>query len=1124
MVARHVLVIAVLTGTAAAEQTFTHSAHVTVNVSLTERAKPAAKHDEVAQPGLTADDALHIEQLLGGVREEQAQILRELIEKTPDTDVDEKAEDYFRLGEIYAKQHREHHLLAIQAELAAGHEHDPDKQAKLTKTATSEAAEARARLVDAVKIYKALTDDERYRNYGNLDTALFYLGYTLQTGGFAKEARAAFAKLLENYPTSRFVPEAHLAFGERAFETGQLADAEARYRDVLKFPRSSVYWYAFYKLGWVQLNLGKAQDALATFYQVAEGTRTGSDLLHRAAKHDFVRAYAEIGRADKALPAFQRVDKADALGMLATLGDTYLDQGKSDKAIFVFRQLITQQPRSPEVCAWQFDVARAMLSIGTTNDKVHEIEQLVKLYAALHAHLPKAQASDCHDAAAEMSGELARAYHQEAEKTKNVELLGYSDRLYRAYLGAFRDAKDFGETQYFHAELSWLRAEMERVAPQLATQHWEAAAKAFTEVVETGAVDAHLIQVSADAAMLAWMKALAVDPHTRPAPPDDTAYTTIPQPRPLPEREQKLLAAYDGYLAHVKDPKDAERVDVQFLKADLLRRFDHLTEATALFQDLLAHHKDHESAESAAQLALDSLNRLQRYPEMLAMARGLLADTGFLEGKDGLKTTLQKVQRQSLRKEAERLETEGKKTHRLAAFVECAQKYIEVYNLAAGEPEADVLLYNGGVCFEEGKSLAAARKLYEMLQKLYPSSKLAAKSIVRLGNAYAQTAYYREASESFEGYAAKFAGEKESYDALSDAVVFRRGIGDDAKAIEDTTTFIRLYGKTHPADAATAFWSLTAIYEKQGDLDQLARHLRLYLERYAAIGGSDRVVIAWSKIGQALWQRACPIAAVDGACARVTREAAFGMRVRHAKSEIRHQCGDDSKIKLTMVARDSAKATAAMSAFANAIAAFDKEQVTGDKRGALYYYGLAKIGRADREYEELLALQIPVGLDFDVHNAAMAARSKQRFETWFAKKRGLAETLFAEYDAIIKLNDGPTAITSAARRGQVAQSFAGQLFRAEIPATLRTGPYAADAIDSYCDALTAVAEPLETLALQSYQGCLVTSTKLGWFSESSRLCERELGQLRPELWPTTSELRKSPDQVSTIQDTEGLVD
>lgn len=256
-----------------------------------------------------------------------------------------------------------------------------------------------------MKIYKALTDDERYRNYGNLDTALFYLGYTLQTGGFAKEARAAFAKLLENYPTSRFVPEAHLAFGERAFETGQLADAEARYRDVLKFPRSSVYWYAFYKLGWVQLNLGKAQDALATFYQVAEGTRTGSDLLHRAAKHDFVRAYAEIGRADKALPAFQRVDKADALGMLATLGDTYLDQGKSDKAIFVFRQLITQQPRSPEVCAWQFDVARAMLSIGTTNDKVHEIEQLVKLYAALHAHLPKAQASDCHDAAAEMSGE-----------------------------------------------------------------------------------------------------------------------------------------------------------------------------------------------------------------------------------------------------------------------------------------------------------------------------------------------------------------------------------------------------------------------------------------------------------------------------------------------------------------------------------------------------------------------------------------------------------------------------------------------------------------------------------------------------------------------------------------------
>ena len=71
-----------------------------------------------------------------------------------------------------------------------------------------------------------------------MDMALFYYGYTLQGGKYMKEARAVYDKLLKNYPNSKYVPEAHLAFADYYFETGQLADAEARYKMVLKFPKS----------------------------------------------------------------------------------------------------------------------------------------------------------------------------------------------------------------------------------------------------------------------------------------------------------------------------------------------------------------------------------------------------------------------------------------------------------------------------------------------------------------------------------------------------------------------------------------------------------------------------------------------------------------------------------------------------------------------------------------------------------------------------------------------------------------------------------------------------------------------------------------------------------------------
>ena len=46
--------------------------------------------------------------------------------------------------------------------------------------------------------------------------------------------------------------------------------------------------------------------------------------------------------------------------------------------------------------------------------------------------------------------------------------------------------------------------------------------------------------------------------------------------------------------------------------------------------------------------------------------------------------------------------------------------------------------------------------------------------------------------------------------------------------------------------------------------------------------------------------------------------------------------------------------------------------------------------------------------------------------------------------------------------------------------------------------------------------CLGKSTELGWFSDWSRLCERELGQINPNEYPTAAELRAKPEQVAPI--------
>ncbi|HEX2687343.1 MAG TPA: hypothetical protein VHN14_12040, partial [Kofleriaceae bacterium] len=433
-------------------------------------------------------------------------------------------------------------------------------------------------------------------------------------------------------------------------------------------------------------------------------------------------------------------------------------------------------------------------------------------------------------------------------------------------------------------------------------------------------------------------------------------------------------------------------------------------------------------------------------------------------------------------------------------------------------PDANEVLYNAGVCFELGTSLGGAIRVFETLHRQAPKSTLAVRALARLGTLYATTAQYREAAERFEAYAANHAGLADAGRALSDAVSFRKGLGDDPQAIADTENFIAMFGAKRPAEAAGAYFSLIAIYEKQGDPDRLAHHLRAYLDRYGAIGGADRRVIAWAKLGDVLWQEACPVATSDGACVKVMhRESPGRRRAQVIATGIPRRCGDDTRVELTVVPRDDRKVRAATAAFAHAIADYEHAgALPGDARGAFYHYAFARFRRAERDYERYLAMAIPGSLDFDTRKPWLAATSHKRFDEWVAGKTALGARLRAQYQPLTALGDAAIAIAAAARIAAISHNLAAQLYRAEIPANLRTGPYAEDSTTAYCEALEQVAEPLENEALGYYQACLNTSTKLGWFSEWSRICERELGQLRPDRFPSTRELRREPSAVATI--------
>lgn len=1099
--------------------TYTRTQGAAPAAARSPRARPSAPRPAAppeARPAVDGDAALSLEGLRAPFRDEQEQILADLIARTPDRDADEKAGYHFMLGELYAKQHR---LLRLKGqELAI---------AGASARAAALAEQAYRKLARAVATYKALADHAAFRNYARLDQALFYYGYMLRTAQKHDEARAIYDRLIKDHPRSRYVPEAHLVFADYFFERGELPEAAERYRMVLRFPGSPAYGYAMYRTGWIALHQRRPQEALERFYEVAQATRRDPrrELLHRAAKQDYVRAYAEVGRPGLAYHAFARVDGASALDLQQQLAERYLEQGQSAKAIVTFQDLMKRAPAHRSVCRWQHGVAQATLSLpGATNaDRVTEIERLVRVHAALAAGeaRPRAEADACRDDAAAMAGDHARAFHAEHAKTKDPATLAHADRLYRIYLGGFPDAPEHPQAQYFHAELLWSRAlAAPRARPRAAAELWERAAEAFTRVAQAGKVDPPTRKEAAYAAVLGWKNALEVDP--RPAvqagPIDvERSYEAIPAPRPIPEREQKMMAALELYLAHVRDPADEELIRIRFLQANVYRRHDHHDRAIPLLAELLAKHRTHEVAEPAAQLLLDSYNRTHRHDEMLAAASRLAADAAFVKDKPALQQVIARLQRQAKEKRAEALGAAAKASGDFAKWVACGEAYLEIYNADPLRADNDRVLHNAMVCFQAGKSIGLAIVAFEALERYYPVSPLLPRALARIGAAYGDSARYDRAAAVLERYARRYAGEADAPKVMSEVVFFNKGLGDGARAIANTRFFVEAFGDRQPAEAARAMFSLASVYEQRGDAGGLVRHLRAYLARFGAAGGADRRVIAHAKIGLALWSSSCPVALVDGTCARVVRQRAIARRATRLLAD-RRRCGDDAHARVTVVPRDARKVKQAMAAFAAAAAEWDR--VRGEPGGeellARHHHAQGKLAEADRAYEAFLAVALPANLDFHRAAPAIQARSLARFDAWLRERRRLGGEAARRYAAARALTDNATSIAAVARLAQIEHSQADALYTTEIPLGVRTGRFAEDKIEAFCDQMDEVGGPLEEAAIRGYQVCLAQARRVGWYGAWSKLCERELGQLRPIDHPPARELRAVPDQAGPV--------
>src|SRR6188768_396305 len=235
---------------------------------------PAARE---RQPGVGLDMFLQTRnKVIGQITKHQIAKLRALIAVTQESDP-QKPDFLFRAGELYVEMKRaaSNRARALDQKIF---ESPPERRGPLQAEQNSHERQEQQWVLEAVKSYVAAT---KYPKYERMDEVLFRLAALLTSVKKDDQAREYFHRLIKDYPESKYIPDAYLAFAEHAFESGEMDAALKFYEKVEQFPRSSVYPYAAYKKGWCHVNLGDHRTALESFVGVVRLTQTGKVSVDR---------------------------------------------------------------------------------------------------------------------------------------------------------------------------------------------------------------------------------------------------------------------------------------------------------------------------------------------------------------------------------------------------------------------------------------------------------------------------------------------------------------------------------------------------------------------------------------------------------------------------------------------------------------------------------------------------------------------------------------------------------------------------------------------------------------------------------------------------------------------------
>ncbi len=792
----------------------------------TKKVVPMSVKSTAPKVGAMADEKL----------EDAVTALKQLIETTDDSDPD-KPEYYTRLAELYWDKAENFFNKAYGNEMFQKLKtfQDLGDEAGIAKVQEEQAALLAQRLYwqqQTVSAYKDVVD--RFPSYRNIDSVLYYLGFTLVQIDKQAESFPYFIRIVRDSPNSPYAPDALLNVGEFYFNNGRMDEAEKIYSEVENFPNSNAFGLAIYKKGWCYYNMGLHDEAMNQFLKVIEFAKGdqaraigyGTQLL-REAQRDLVMVYSQVGSPEMAIKVFKEISPTNYMELATRLAEGYTQQGEYDKSSKLLKKIIAEVKDSNDaykVVEYQRDILENTYKLGVKAKVVEEARRLIGLVDKFQLTAPKDYMKNELVKIEELLRVVSTAYHKEVAITKEEATMEFTHHLYNEYLRLFPDSP---ERYNMTLNYALLLAQLGK---------YEDAADRFGQVVEMKP-DSEAALKAAHEAVSAYYKLL--DEGRRKTKSEDTGDL---DPKPLPTFELKLVAACDRYLKMTSGKPDApDVVEARFASAMVMYEFNHFKDAIDGFGWIIDKYPDHPNAPDAARLLLSSLHLMRDIKGLNSAADQIAKNPKLMQGD--VPMIVGRIKEQSDFNKCYEFEEAAR--HTTAA--ECFLEYVKNH---PGTPLKDRALINAGNNFFKARLVEKSLQANTQLVNEMSSSPRMPQALYNIADTYRRLAVYSEAARFYEIFVKLLPKHELTEEALRYATLFRSGLGEHDQAVKDLARYLELFPKSQYSPSV--YLEIGAVLMKQNKFAPAQKQFEGYLQKYGKGGGLDLFIRAHLKIAQAL--------------------------------------------------------------------------------------------------------------------------------------------------------------------------------------------------------------------------------------------------------------------------------